>query len=213
MIAYLASHVHAARIDDDLVILDIQADAYYCAPKLGAHLARPDGRGLTGLAPSDLERFRTAGLLSERWSAARALPLHPNRGLDLLPGRTPQLKDASTMAAALADLAFVYPLGSLSRLLSRVRPQSRPALSDLNPDVEQLALRFAGLAPWAPVGRKCLVRSFLLRRFLERSGQTADWVFGVRTWPFGAHCWLQCGEVALDDAPERLAPYQPIFCL
>ena len=67
--------------------------------------------------------------------------------------------------------------------------------------------------PYAPVRAKCLVRSFLLLRWLVRRGHGAYWVFGVTTWPFRAHCWLQCGAVALDDDVERLAAYSVIMVL
>jgi hypothetical protein len=36
-------------------------------------------------------------------------------------------------------------------------------------------------------------------------------VFGVRTWPFHAHCWLQCDDVVLDDQADRVAAYAPIL--
>ncbi|WP_374571406.1 lasso peptide biosynthesis B2 protein [Phenylobacterium sp. J426] len=62
----------------------------------------------------------------------------------------------------------------------------------------------------APLPAKCLVRSFALLCFLRRCGHDAAWCFGVSTWPFAAHCWLQVGEVALDDHPDQLAAYTPI---
>ena len=41
----------------------------------------------------------------------------------------------------------------------------------------------------------------------------AVWVFGVRTWPFSAHCWLQIGDAVLDDDPERVGIYPPILAV
>lgn len=55
------------------------------------------------------------------------------------------------------------------------------------------------------------MRSYLQLQYLHRLGLDADWVIGVRTWPFMAHCWLQVGAVALDDDVERLIPYTPIL--
>lgn len=212
MTVYLAPHVHAANVGDDLVILDTRADAYYCVRQLGDVLSE-DVRSLKGLSGGQVEGFRAAGLVGERPTFARPLPAHPNRGLVLNIGHPQQLENAPRMAAVLADLAVVYPFGSFHRLLSSVKGQRATSTQRPDPEIARLAGVFANLVLWAPVGRKCLVRSFLLRRFLERSGYSADWVFGVRTWPFGAHCWIQSGPLALDDAPERLAAYQPIFCL
>ena len=52
-----------------------------------------------------------------------------------------------------------------------------------------------------------------LRAALRRHGHDARWVFGVRTWPFRAHCWLQRGEVVLDDDLETLVPLTPILVI
>ena len=77
----------------------------------------------------------------------------------------------------------------------------------------RLARVFQRVAVWLPMPRKCLVRSFVLLRFLQRSGLNARWVFGVRTWPFAAHCWLQLEDTVLDDLVERLAAYEPILAV
>lgn len=66
-------------------------------------------------------------------------------------------------------------------------------------------------APFAPAPGKCLLRSFMLLRLLRRHGHDARWVFGVRTWPFRAHCWLQAGDVVLDDDVEALVALTPIL--
>jgi hypothetical protein len=51
----------------------------------------------------------------------------------------------------------------------------------------------------------------LLLEFLAARGLAADWVFGVRTWPFSAHCWVQAGGIVLNDTVERVAPYRQIL--
>ena len=51
----------------------------------------------------------------------------------------------------------------------------------------------------------------MLVSYLRRCGLRADWVFAVRLWPFAAHCWVQCGDLCLNDDVERLAPYTPIL--
>jgi hypothetical protein len=37
------------------------------------------------------------------------------------------------------------------------------------------------------------------------------WVFGVMTKPFGAHCWIQAGDVVLNDVPENVRRFEPIL--
>jgi hypothetical protein len=84
---------------------------------------------------------------------------------------------------------------------------------DRNPvRVAEAARAFWRMSPWLPIEGECLVRSALLMRFLQRRGLEADWVFGVRLWPFTAHCWVQLDGVCLNDDVERLTSYTPIYC-
>jgi hypothetical protein len=81
------------------------------------------------------------------------------------------------------------------------------------PAALEVVARFRRWAPFAPVSGKCLLRSFMLLRLLRRRGFDAHWVFGVSTWPFTAHCWLQVGDIVLDDSHERLLPYRIIHVI
>jgi hypothetical protein len=73
------------------------------------------------------------------------------------------------------------------------------------------SLVFRRLLPWSPVQEACLFQAALLLEFLRQAGLTADWVFGVRTWPFGAHCWLQAGPTVLNDTVDRVTAFDPIM--
>jgi len=75
------------------------------------------------------------------------------------------------------------------------------------------AAAFDRLSPWVPLPGECLFRSFMLLEILRRRGYRPRWVFGVRTWPFAAHCWLQAGEVALTDYADSLVSYTPILAI
>jgi hypothetical protein len=57
----------------------------------------------------------------------------------------------------------------------------------------------------------CLLDSLTMVRFLDAEGIHPEWVFGVKTDPFDAHCWVQQGEVVLNDAPDRVRQYSPIL--
>ncbi len=57
----------------------------------------------------------------------------------------------------------------------------------------------------------CLLDSLTLVHFLGAEGIHPNWVFGVKTEPFDAHCWVQHGEVVLNDAPDRVRQYSPIL--
>jgi hypothetical protein len=57
----------------------------------------------------------------------------------------------------------------------------------------------------------CLLDSLTMVHFLGAEGIHPNWVFGVKTEPFDAHCWVQDGEVVLNDAPDRVRQYSPIL--
>jgi hypothetical protein len=57
----------------------------------------------------------------------------------------------------------------------------------------------------------CLLDSLTLLNFLGAEDIHPDWVFGVKTEPFDAHCWVQQGEVLLNDVPDRVRQYAPIL--
>jgi len=57
----------------------------------------------------------------------------------------------------------------------------------------------------------CLLDSLTLVHFLSAEGIHPEWVFGVKTEPFDAHCWVQHGEIVLNDVPDRVRQYSPIL--
>ena len=212
MSTHLRKDVFAAQIGDDLVLLDLIGDRYLCVPglrsgpRLSAHR-----RTLCGVTSDQAAALSKAGLLAEFRSPVSRLPALPTRGLDPSCDVEPSHADRLRLACSVMDLVQGY----VGRPLHEVLATSRAAVEVRTPAAPDAAERearlFRRLAVWAPIGPKCLARSFLLRRFLRRAGCDAQWVFGVRTWPFGAHCWLQHGDVVLDDAPERLAQFEPIL--
>jgi hypothetical protein len=92
--------------------------------------------------------------------------------------------------------------------------RERPRGADTSPiSIQRDAQAFDQLMPFVPFQGECLFRSRLLLAYLRTEGRDATWVFGVRTRPFQAHCWLQLGDTVLDDAAERLCGYVPILAV
>lgn len=212
MTAYLRPGVHAATISADLVLLDIDDDSYLCLPG-GAKACRNDARGQRVVTPGAVaDALRDAGFL-------HTLPTPPGKTLPSAPtasiihepltrrsrvadfiaaaGVVRDIRRARAGAGLASYLAIAGTPGSLSHNPAAVLPASRV---------------FWALAPWLPLEGECLMRSAMLVSFLRRRGLAADWVFGVRLWPFGAHCWVQSGETCLNDDFEQLAAYTPILC-
>jgi hypothetical protein len=57
----------------------------------------------------------------------------------------------------------------------------------------------------------CLLESLALLEFLAGHDLHPDWVFGVRTRPFAAHCWVQYGDAVCNDVVERVCRFTPIL--
>lgn len=206
----LRPDVHAALVDDDVVVLDVGGDDYLCLPGLAA--AWRCGVTADGVVQDgDLAaRLAEAGLTGTRLgrSAAWSLPVAAQSACDR-PPEPLDWRDVVALAGVLWDVGRHYRGRSLAHILRFVRRRPRAASSS-RAEVVRLSATFERAVVWLPLPAKCLVRSFALLRFLQRRGQDAHWCFGVRTWPFSAHCWLQFDEVALDDHADQLRAYTPI---
>ncbi len=66
------------------------------------------------------------------------------------------------------------------------------------------------LRPLIPRSGLCVPSSMLLLCYLRRHGIHAQWVFGVQTFPFEAHCWVEYDGVVLNDTLEHVCWYTPI---
>ncbi len=67
------------------------------------------------------------------------------------------------------------------------------------------------LRPWYPRGYLCLYDGLALIEFLARRQLFPAWVFGVQAQPFGAHCWVQQGDVLLNESTEYAGQFTPIL--
>ncbi|WP_158278107.1 lasso peptide biosynthesis B2 protein [Caulobacter endophyticus] len=211
---WLSAGVHAVVIDQDAVFLDVDNNAYFCLPGIGEVLGL-EGRVLTASSDALAEDLIAAGLAAATPNAEPALttqpPLRTARAVleDLAPTerRRPRMRHwRGAIAAGLASrLAEQRPFAARLPPASGLRaPVASPRLlADLD--------AFRSLQPWLPFDGACLFRSQLLRHYLMGLGHQVDWIFAVRTWPFAAHCWLQAGDMALDDEAERLVAYHPIM--
>ncbi len=205
----LLPHVRAVAVDEDLVFLDIAADRYLCLPGGGAIVRQTPGPTDDGVW-LDLVR---QGLAAEGSAPPPPSPpiARPARDVVDLAPCAPTVRDLRHLVMAYLDVLVGYRPRSFAEVLRQARRRGPPAATSVTPELVRLCRVFHTLAVWVPVSGKCLERSFFLLRFLQRSGVDAQWMFGVRVWPFRAHCWLQADDMALDDAAERLAAYSPIL--
>jgi hypothetical protein len=78
--------------------------------------------------------------------------------------------------------------------------------------VRELVTAFVHVRPLFYTTRDgCLLDSVTLSHFLARYGIFPTWVFGVKTEPFYAHCWVQQGDYVFNDTPDFIKGFSPIL--
>jgi hypothetical protein len=214
MTLQLRADVYMTEADGVLVFLDLARDRY-CA------VSRSDSGRLMGLLrdgvakPDEplLDRLRAAGLLEEAGGErpfAATLGSAPERSVSL----AEPLGPIAAVRGALCRLAARRILRTKHiRDVVETRRARRKAARQRADEARliRLAAQFAAGRPLAGGRNACLNEALALIFFLGRAGARADWVFGVKALPFAAHCWVQAGDLVLNDTAENVRNYTPIM--
>jgi hypothetical protein len=127
----------------------------------------------------------------------------------------PSLSQISYFAYACARAAVLKNLGSLEHVIERVkarRPSSQMSDAFDLQRARELVSVCRYLRPLFYAGRRnCLLDSLVTLEFLALYELFPTWVFGVRTAPFAAHCWVQYDDYIVNDRPEYVADFTPIL--
>jgi hypothetical protein len=100
----------------------------------------------------------------------------------------------------------------VERVRSRGERGRRMASVVPEAELHRLIGAFATLRPFFFAAKDaCLFDALSLSEFLAGYGVFPNWVFGVQSRPFAAHCWLQLGGVLLNDTIDRVKRYTPIM--
>jgi hypothetical protein len=189
----LPAHVHHCLTEDGLVLLDLKKRRYFGLPRSQLHLVRDSAPEQPTLAPP-------------RRSATESTVLSPDKVFRA---------DICNFLAAVASAALALKLSSLERIVAaagRKKQLSSSRAQGREGDIELLARRYRLMRPFLYTYRdSCLLDSLALLRFLARYHHYPQWVIGVRTQPFRAHSWLQCGDVVLNDTAEHASSYKPLL--
>lgn len=201
------------------VFLDTLADRYFClaADEQAAFLAllRDPADTVAHRAIADI------GLLDPAIGSGNAATLTPAQSvgiaaslLDAPVSRT----DVTTFARAgmrRARTAVALRRSGLGAILgdfaARKRRISRSVrqvdeIATIAQGHERLALITASLD-------QCLPRSLALAHHLVDHGHCADLVLAVHLRPFKAHCWVQIGDLLVNDRCDTVSPFTPILVL
>jgi len=232
----LAGHVFICLNDEHLVLLDLKEDRYWALEAsqtagLGALVsgwpvmppaAMPAQDTLSPETMAALEVLQSRGLLADGIPPGKqATPVTataPARELiseiETSPG--PRLGSWLTFFAAAASAKFALRAWPFERVIQRVKERKQlvvrsPGSSDLN-RARKLVEAFMRYRVFLFSSKdECLYDSLALLEFLARDDLYPDWVFGVQTRPFAAHCWVQQDDVVLNDTVEHVSGYTPIM--
>jgi hypothetical protein len=96
---------------------------------------------------------------------------------------------------------------------ARLRKKRGPATSTLDPGaLRPLVTAFSHLRPLFYTAKDaCLLDSLTLVNFLASYDCFPQWVFGVKTDPFYAHCWVQQQDFVFNDTPDYVRGFSPIL--
>lgn len=209
---FLQSSVHMAWRDDDIVLLNIDTDEYACIVDGGSSILPGPKPGTVSVPdPTIALDMRRAGLLGQATPLSRrAPPRLPGQAL----GALDSVAILGTLHAGLSGLEskMRFSRSSFAELVAPPRYADKESLRATPMGRAARALTaFEAVHPWLPNTGECLQRAFMLRFHLQRSRVAADWVFGVRTWPFLAHCWIQIDDTVVGDTVERVRGFTPIL--
>ena len=231
----LASHVYPCVSGQHVILMDLERDKYV-AVMPAQRLARwvrgwPVGEVPASDAPGDADG--SADALVSQLLAHGMLVTDPHLGKPAVPVSTtrPQrsLVEFDLDARPKTNAAQLWRFGGSclqAQLSLKLRPiqsivdamrDRKARLAARRQDVDPVRLRtvvtaFTRLRPlFYTLRGSCLLDSLTLMHFLGAEGIHPDWVFGVKTEPFDAHCWVQHDEVVLNDVPDRVRQYSPIL--
>lgn len=233
---YLSKHVHVAFSGVNCIFLDLRRDRYISASRIALASLDPAPAGMPeadGDSQTDGPKAPTSKLLTAL-KAAGLVTSEPQLGKPFLPTPAPspaaELASPDTLRrsaedrrhACMALLACVRATGSLrfhsiestvNRVISR-GTKGRAAANAFDYErASALVDKFQKFRPMYPRNYLCLFDSLALLDFLAFYRMYPRWLFGIRTQPFEAHCWVQEGHTVFNDTVEHTRQFTPILMI
>jgi hypothetical protein len=231
----LADHVFLCVNGEHLVLLDLKEDRYWALeaaqtaglaalvrgwPVAGPESAEAESPSAETLGA--LEVLQSRGLLTENVPPGKdATPVQavaPARELisESETSTGPRQGSWPTFFVTSAFAKFALRTWPFERVVARVRRRKERIASPLQSfDAERARKLVEAFARYRiylfSSKNECLYDSLALVEFLARYDIYPDWVFGVQTRPFAAHCWVQHGDIVFNDTVEHVSGYTPIM--
>lgn len=234
----LLRHVYLCLTEDGVIFLDLKRDKYLGLGGVSIRALSTVVRGwpvVQGPQDSEIVSQQHATAIAELLSERGVLTRDLGAGKDAAPiavkpvkavlrdeefGDRPFIRFGHVVkfVAACAVAASALRWCSLERTVLSVKTKKEryttPSRSfDLRAAQELLTI-FRRLRPFVFTAKnQCLFDSLALVQFLSRYDLYPTWVFGVRTGPFGAHCWVQEGDFVFNAALEHTREFTPILAI
>lgn len=214
----LPDHIHFCEIGGQRVFLDLAGDRYFSLPPAAdaAFASLQDADDDVSTCVGDIPFLLRAGvLIAVPGGKPITRTCHPRptrsllEGAETRAGASPRaLFEAWLLVLRARHAVKKKKLPAYLQALTRGRPATTndPAMTPAHALGQfRTARRFIPIAP------NCLYDSLALCRFLQRRGICADLVIGAKLYPFGAHCWLQQGEIVLNDSLAYARDFEPVL--
>ena len=199
-------------VDGDVVVLDVEADSYQCLLDAGTLLSFSDDGKVLAESDEVAQQLIDAGLCTAKLPPRRRKSITPARR-DVRDFQRVSLAEALSAGVSLVRSTVAFKRRGMSGLIAFDRPLPSTAAAPRQSQILTTASAAAAVLPWIPFERECLLRGFQLQRLFRERGVDVSWVFGVKTWPFAAHCWVQVGDLVVGDTVDRVSRYTPIMAV
>lgn len=201
------------RVDGRFVFLDLPRDRYFCLSPIADQAFRDV---IAGESPAWVAAALRDGLLRETSDDTRpvaCIPPAPPRGS--LHDNNQIVSRASVLGALTRRAASRVWLRArpLKAVLDRVqeRKSSRAGVELSVAQISRLATAYRRAGMLVSAHDQCLATSVAVAWQLASLGATPHLILGVKLYPFQAHCWVQLGDVVVNDQLDAVRLFTPIL--
>lgn len=202
-------------IDGKLVFLDLGRDRYFALGVAAEDAFRSLADCGGDCDDNGLDLLRGTGLIVPTDAFH---PISPANGIrptrSLVERRDIAVRVRPTLLPEIAArlLTARYRIGRkrLPEAVAALRARSQRS-TRAGTAAEDLAPVYLASRRLIPLEPNCLRDSLALASYLKRRRAPFKLVIGVKLSPFAAHCWLQVGDLVLNDSLDSVADFHPIL--
>lgn len=217
----LRNDVFYCYVNNEAIFLDLRSDSYFGLDHKSSSSLRQLENGDSSLAPNELKESQIftpapSGKLLSATSLRPAQFSASSTTVELfspsvLPGLNAFL--GTRLILSFLKVSLITSLIPTARYLANIahRYKDKSAATVSKSELDTYVRYYSVLRPILYRARdNCLFDSLVLRDFLRRCNVEATVVIGVKTAPFMAHAWVQCGEYTVNSPAEFSASFTPI---